>query len=49
MFYYDDEGVFRGIENGVDFQDTDGLLRMKWWEIVLCLPMQTADDEVGGN
>jgi len=27
---YDSNGNFRGVENGTDFQEDDGLLRMKW-------------------
>ena len=33
-FYYNRNGTFRGIvEDGVDFPDSNELLRMKWWEI----------------
>ena len=32
ILYYDRKGNFRGIENGVDFQDDDGLLKIRWWE-----------------
>ena len=35
ILYYDHNGNFRGVENGVDFQD-NAFLKMKWWEIVLC-------------
>ena len=49
ILYYDYSGNFHGGENGVDFQDSDGLLRMKWWEIVWCSPMKSTDGEVGGN
>ena len=30
VLYYDRNGNFRGVENGVDFEDSDKLLRMKW-------------------
>ena len=49
-FYYDRDGTFRGIvENGVNSPDSDSLLTMKRWEIVLSPPMQSTDSEVGGN
>ena len=32
ILYYDHNGKFCGVENGVDFQDDDELLRVKWWE-----------------
>ena len=48
-FYYNRNGTFRGIEGGADIEDSDELLRMKWWEIVLRSPMQSTDREVGGN
>ena len=48
-FYYNHDGTFRGIEGGADTEDIDELLRMKWWEVVLYLPMQSTDSEVGGN
>jgi len=35
VLYYDHDGNFCGVENGVDFEDNDTLLRMKWWRIVL--------------
>ena len=50
MLYYDRDVNFHGVENGVDFQDDDALLRMKWWATVpLCSPTQDADDELGGS
>ena len=30
ILYYDHDGNFRGVENGVDLQDSDTLVRMKW-------------------
>jgi len=47
--YYDHNGNFRGVENGIDFKDSDGLVKVKWWEIVLDSPVENADDELGGS
>jgi hypothetical protein len=44
--YYDHDGNFRGVENGVDFQDSDVFLRMKWWEAMLRSPVQNTDGEL---
>ena len=30
ILYYDKSGNFRGVENGVDFQEHDDYLQMKW-------------------
>jgi len=30
VLYYDRGGNFRGVENGIDFQDSDAFLKMKW-------------------
>ena len=30
ILYYDQSGSFRGVENGVDFQEHDEYLQMKW-------------------
>jgi len=30
ILYYDRNGNFRGVENGVDFQNDNTLLKMKW-------------------
>ena len=49
ILYYDYSGNFRGVENGVDFQDSDGFLRMKWWGIVLRSPVQNTDCRLGGS
>ena len=49
ILYYDQDGGFRGVENGVDFQDDDELLKMKWWEVVTRSPLQSADDTLGGS
>jgi hypothetical protein len=34
VLYYDHDGQFCGIENGVDFQDDDAYLKIRWWEVV---------------
>ena len=31
---YDHDGEFCGVENGVDFQDDDAYLKIRWWEVV---------------
>ena len=49
ILYYDCNGNFRGVENGMDFQDDDKLLRMKWWENVMCSPLQGTDNTLGGG
>ena len=49
VLYYDHDGTFRGVENGIDFEDEGEFLRMKWWEVVSCSPVQSTDSEVGGN
>ena len=50
VLYYDRDGDFRGVENGVDFQDSDALFRMKWCEVVsLCSLVQNTDSELGGS
>ena len=30
VLYYDQNGNFCGVENGVDFQECDDYLKMKW-------------------
>jgi len=30
ILYYDHNGIFCGIENGVDFQDEDDFLKVRW-------------------
>ena len=30
ILYYDHDGNFCGVENGVDFQDDGSLLKMRW-------------------
>ena len=47
--YYDHDGHFRGVENGVDFQDDDEFLRMRWWETVIRPPVRDADGALGGS
>ena len=49
ILYYDHEGNFRGVENGVDFQDDDAFLKMRWWVIVTHSTVQNADRALGGN
>ena len=49
VLYYDRRGNFCGVENGIDFPDSDALLRMKWWETVSCSPAQSTDSELGGS
>ena len=49
ILYYDRNGNFRGVENGVDFQDSDEFLKMKWWEIGLRSPVQNTESESGGS
>ena len=49
ILYYDREGNFRGVENGVDFQDDDTFLKIRWWETVyarLCKTLTTRQVEV---
>jgi len=38
ILYYDHDGGFCGVENGVNFQDDDEYLRVRWWETLLCSP-----------
>jgi len=47
--YYDHSGNFRGVENGIDFEDSDEFLRMKWWEIVLRSLVQNTNSGLGGR
>ena len=47
--YYDRNGNFRGVENGVDFQDDSVFLKMRWWEIVIHSPLQDVGDTLGGS
>ena len=37
--YYDHTGKFRGVENGVDFQDDSEFLKMRRWETVIRSPV----------
>ena len=30
ILYYDRSGNFRGVENGIDFQDSNVYLKLKW-------------------
>jgi hypothetical protein len=47
--YYDRTGKFRGVENGVDFQDDAAFLKMRWWETAIRPPVRVADDTLGGS
>jgi len=49
VLYYDHNGNFRGVLKGVDFQDSDALIKVKWWEAVLHSPVQNTDSESGGR
>ena len=49
VLYYDHDGSFRGVENGVDFQDDDEFLKMTWSEVVMFPPFRGTDDSPGGN
>jgi len=49
ILYYDHDGGFCGIENGVDFQDEDEFLKIRWWATVTCSPPQAADSVLGGS
>jgi len=35
---YDHDGGFCGIDNGVDFQDDDEFLKLRWYGTVACSP-----------
>ena len=48
VLYYDQDGTFLGVDNGVDFQDDD-YLKMRWWETAICSTVQEADDMLGGS
>ena len=47
--YYDRNGNFRGVENGVDFQDDNEFLKMQWWVTVISSLPQDTDDTLGGS
>ena len=49
ILYYDRTGRFRGIENGVDFQDDPAFLKLRWWETVIRSPVRAADGILGGS
>ena len=49
ILYYDHDGDFCGVENGVNFQDEDEFLKMRWWETVTRSPEQNADVTIGGS
>ena len=46
--YYDQNGNFRGVENGVDFLDSDAFLKMKWWEFASRSPAVNPNNTLGG-
>ena len=49
-FYYSPDGNLCGIyDPNVDLAGSEEFLTMKWWEIMLCSPMQSTDSEVGGS
>ena len=49
ILYYDRSGNFRGVENGIDFQDSNGYLKMKWWGILSRLLVRISDNTLGGS
>ena len=49
ILYYDHDGGFCGVENGVDFQDEDEFLKMRWWVTVTCSALQGFDGAIGGS
>ena len=48
ILYYDRGGNFRGVENGVNFQDSNAFLKMKWWDTAWS-PVPDADEKLGGS
>ena len=49
MLYYDRNGNFCGVLKGVDFKDSDALIKVKWLEVVLHLPVQNTNSGLGGR
>jgi hypothetical protein len=60
ILYYDNDGKFCGVENGVGVQgdpqddgddpQDDNFLKIKWWETAVgSLRVRTADELLGGN
>ena len=49
ILYYDHDGVFCGIENGVDFQDEDEFLKMRWCEAAAHSLLSGVDGTLGGS
>ena len=49
ILYYDRDGKFCGVENGVDFQDDDEFLRIKRWEAIVRSPPRGTHDKLGGS
>jgi len=39
--YYDHDGKFCGVENGMDFQDDDAYLKLRWCETAMHPPTQS--------
>jgi len=46
--YYNLDGDFCRVENGVDYTDSNVLLKMKWWGTDT-LTRADADDTLGGS
>ena len=49
ILYYDHDGGFCGVENGVNFQDEEEFLRVRWCDPATCSPSQGADGRLGGS
>jgi len=49
ILYYDHDGKFCGVENGVGFQDDDAFLKIRWWETLICSSIQNANYRSGGS
>ena len=49
ILYYDHDGSFCGVENGVDFQEDDEFLKMRWCEIITRPTPKSADSTRGGS
>jgi hypothetical protein len=49
VLYYDHKGNFRGIESGLDLQDDDAFLKIRWWETAIRSRVQDTDGALGGS
>ena len=49
ILHYDHDGKFCGVENGVDFQDEEEFLSIRWYDTMACSSRQETDDRSGGN